>query len=93
MRVKDLEFERRAVIVRDGKRAQDRVTILPDSLIPLLQEHLQRAKALQEQDLAQGFGSVYLPEALARKYPNADRRNPRGNAIACLRTSSRFQAI
>jgi len=73
LRVKDLEFERRAIIVRDGKGAQDRVTVLPDSLIPLLQEHLQRVKALHQQDLAQGFGSVYLPDALARKYPNADR--------------------
>jgi len=61
LRVKDLEFERRAVIIRDGKGAQDRVTVLPDSLIPLLQEHLQRVKALHEQDLAQGYGAVYLP--------------------------------
>ena len=44
--------------------------MLPDSLIPLLQEHPQRVKALHQQDLAQGFGSVYLPDALARKYPN-----------------------
>jgi len=73
LRVNDLEFERRAIIVRDGKGAQDRVTVLPDSLIPLLQEHLQRVKALHQQDLARGFGSVYLPDALARKYPNADR--------------------
>ena len=73
LRVKDLEFERRAIIVRDGKGAQDRVTVLPDSLIPPLQEHLQRVKALHEQDLAQGCGSVYLPDALARKYPNADK--------------------
>ena len=73
LRVKDLEFERRAIIVRDGKGAQDRVTVLPDSLIPLLQEHLQRVKALHQQDLARGFGSVYLPDALARKYPNADK--------------------
>jgi integron integrase len=73
LRVKDLEFDRRAIIVRDGKGAQDRVTVLPDSLIPLLKEHLQRVKALHEQDLAQGYGAVYLPDALARKYPNADR--------------------
>jgi integron integrase len=72
LRVKDLEFERRALIVRDGKGAQDRVTVLPDSLIPVLQDHLQRVKALHEQDLAQGYGAVYLPDALARKYPNAD---------------------
>ena len=61
LRVKDLEFERRAVIIRDDKGAKDRVTVLPDSLIPLLQEHLQRVKALHEQDLAQGYGAVYLP--------------------------------
>ncbi|HUT16358.1 MAG TPA: integron integrase [Anaerolineae bacterium] len=73
LRVKDLEFDRRALIIRDGKGAQDRVTVLPDSLIPLLKEHLQRVKALHEQDLAQGYGAVYLPDALARKYPNADR--------------------
>ncbi|MDH7487374.1 MAG: integron integrase [Anaerolineae bacterium] len=73
LRVKDLEFERRAIIVRDGKGEQDRVTVLPDSLIPLLQEHLQQVKALHQQDLAHGFGSVYLPDALARKYPNADK--------------------
>jgi integrase len=48
LRVKDLEFERRAIIVRDGKGAQDRVTVLPDSLVPLLKEHLQRVKALHE---------------------------------------------
>ena len=73
LRVKDLEFERRAIIVRDGKGAQYRVTVLPDSLIPLLQEHLQRVRALHEQDLAQGYGAVYLPDALARKYPNAGK--------------------
>jgi integron integrase len=73
LRVKDLDFERRAIIVRDGKGAQDRVTMLPDSLIPLLQEHLQRVKALPEHDLVRGYGSVYVPDALARKYPNANR--------------------
>ena len=74
LRVKDLEFERRAIIVRDGKGAEDRVTVLPDSLIPLLQEHLQRVKAQHERDLTQGYGAVYLPDALARKYPNADKQ-------------------
>jgi integrase len=73
LRVKDLESERRAIIVRDGKGAQNRVTVLPDSLIPFLQEHLQRVKALHEQDLSQGYGAVYLPDALARKHPNADK--------------------
>jgi len=73
LRVQDLDFAMRTIIVRDGKGAEDRVTVLPDSLIPPLQEHLQRVKALHEQDLAQGCGSVYLPDALARKYPNADK--------------------
>jgi integron integrase len=78
LRVKDLEFERRAIIVRDGKGAQDRVTVLPDSLIPLFQEHLQRVKALHEQDLAQGYGAVYLPDALAQV---SERRSGMGLAI------------
>lgn len=73
LRVKDLEFERRAVVVRDGKGEQDRVTILPDSLIPMLKEHLMRVKRLHEEDLARGNGAVYLPDALERKYPNANR--------------------
>jgi integron integrase len=80
LRVKDLDFERRAIIVREGKGGQDRVTVLPDSLMPALQEHLQRVKALHDHDLAHGYGSVHLPDALARvylpfgdKYPNADR--------------------
>ena len=73
LRVKDLDFDHRAIIVRDGKGAEDRMTVLPDSLIPLLQEHLQRVKALHDQDLARGYGAVYLPDALARKYPNADK--------------------
>ena len=47
--------------------------MLPDSLIPLLKEHLQRVKALHEQDLTRGYGAVYLPDALARRYPHADR--------------------
>jgi integrase len=51
------------------------VTVLPDSLIPPLKEHLQRVKALHEQDLARGYGAVYLPDSLARKYPNADRES------------------
>jgi integron integrase len=73
LRVKDLEFDRQALIVRDGKGAQDRVTVLRDSLIPLLKEQLQRVNALHKQDLARCYGAVYLPDALARKYPNADR--------------------
>jgi integron integrase len=73
LRVQDIDFAHRAIIVRDGKGEQDRVTVLPDSLIAPLQEHWQRIKRLHEQDLARGYGSVYLPYALDRKYPNASR--------------------
>ncbi len=73
LRVKDLEFERRQLIVRDGKGQNDRVTLLPESLIAPLQLQLQNARKLHEEDLLKGHGAVYLPFALARKYPNAER--------------------
>jgi len=73
LRVKDIDFERRAIIVRDTKGDEDRVTMLPDSVVAPLKEHLQRVKRLHEQDLAKGLGSVYLPDALERKFPNASR--------------------
>jgi len=73
LRVKDIDFAQRAIIVRDGKGQEDRVTILPDSVIAPLQEYLQRVKCLHEEDLAKGYGAVYLPFALKRKYPNAHR--------------------
>lgn len=73
LRVKDIEFERRTVIVRAGKGDKDRHTVLPDALIEPLQAHLRKVQALHQADLKNGFGSVALPFALARKYPNADR--------------------
>ena len=73
LRVKDIDFAQHQIVVRDGKGEQDRITILPDSLIELLQEHMQRVKRLHQDDLAKGYGQVYLPYALNRKYPNADR--------------------
>ena len=73
LRVKDVDFAYHTIVVRDGKGMEDRVTMLPDGVIPPLQEHLQRVKQLHEQDLAKGYGSVYLPYALERKYPNANR--------------------
>ncbi len=73
LRVKDLDFDYRTITVRDGKGEQDRVTILPESLIGPLQDHLRNVKRLHEEDLAQGYGAVYLPYALERKYPNANR--------------------
>jgi integron integrase len=71
LRVKDIDFERNQVIVRDGKGKKDRSTMLPEQLKPLLSEHLKRTKIIHEQDLKKGLGEVYLPYALARKYPNA----------------------
>ncbi|NDP48951.1 MAG: integron integrase [Sulfuriferula multivorans] len=73
LRVKDVDFERRELIVREGKGNKDRVTMLPQSLIEPLQQHLARVKGLHERDLEAGFGDVYLPFALARKYPAAGR--------------------
>ncbi len=73
LRVQDLDFSHRAIIVRDGKGEKDRVTVLPDSLIAPLQEHLQHVKRMHQEDLEQGYGTVYLPYALERKYPNAAR--------------------
>jgi integron integrase len=73
LRVKDFDFEYRQITVRDGKGQKDRLTMLPDSLMGPLQAHLADVKILHEQDLRQGFGNVYLPFALDRKYPNAGR--------------------
>lgn len=73
LRVKDVDFQRREFLVRDGKGGRDRVTMLPDSLALMLRAHLARVKALHEDDLRAGFGAVYLPFALARKYPHAAR--------------------
>lgn len=73
LRVKDLDFEQRCIIVREGKGEKDRLTMLPDSLIPPLREHLARVQQIHQQDLKDGHGSVYLPYALAQKYPNAPR--------------------
>jgi integron integrase len=73
LRVKDVDFMRLQIIVRAGKGDKDRVTILPSSLVTPLQRQLERVKALHEMDKREGFGRVYLPHALARKYSNADR--------------------
>ena len=71
LRVKDVDFEYRQIIVRDGKGAKDRVTLLPDSVVPAFKEHLERAKLLHERDLTEGFGDVERPDALHAKYPRA----------------------
>ena len=73
LRIKDVDFDYGRIIVRDGKGMKDRVTMLPGQLRRPLKEHLAHAKAVHERDLQLGFGSVYLPGALERKYPNAHR--------------------
>lgn len=76
LRVKDMSFGRREIIVREGKGLRDRVTMLPLSLIEDLDRQLARAKLLHQRDLREGLGEVYLPYALARKYPNAAKEWP-----------------
>jgi len=73
LRVQDIDFGYQQVTVRDGKGKKDRVTPLPTNVVALLRNHLERVKVLHEQDLASGYGAVYLPYALDRKYPNAER--------------------
>ncbi|MFY9327475.1 MAG: integron integrase [Georgfuchsia sp.] len=73
LRVKDIDFQRNEILVRDGKGFKDRVTMLPLVLKQHLQEHLVKVRKLHERDIAAGWGEVYLPYALERKYPNAGR--------------------
>jgi site-specific recombinase XerD len=71
IRVKDIDFQMKQLTGRSGKGDKDRFTTFPATLTPLLQNHLARVKTLHQQELAQGQGEVYLPHALARRYPNA----------------------
>jgi integron integrase len=73
LRVKDVDFDRREITVRDGKGAKDRHTMLPCTLVEPLRHEIGRALQLHADDLADGFGAVWLPHALARKYPAAAR--------------------
>ena len=73
LRVKDIDFESGLVIVRSGKGDKDRSTMLPESLKEDLYLHLDNVKALHTEDLQAGYGEVYLPDALSRKYPNAGK--------------------
>jgi len=73
LRVKDIDFEQSQIIVREGKGEKDRATMLPASLIQPLKNQITFVKNQHERDLAQGYGSVELPFALARKYPTADK--------------------
>jgi integron integrase len=73
LRVKDLDFERLEVVVRQGKGGKDRVTMLPAALVAPLQAHLEEVRRLHRRDLEEGHGRVMLPEALALKMPQAAR--------------------
>jgi integron integrase len=73
LRVKDVDFAYAQITVRDGKGGKDRVTMLPVNLAEPLRRHLAKVKMQHEQDVRDGFGTVHLPFALARKYPSADR--------------------
>ena len=73
LRVKDVEFTRNEIVVREGKGGKDRVTMLPASLADRLKAHITVVKAQHEADLALGRGEVWLPDALAVKYPNAPK--------------------
>jgi integrase len=88
LRVQDLDFSRNEILVRDGKGAKDRITMLPESLKTPLQEQLKSVKAIHERDLADGWGRVLLPHALDRKYRNAPMEEPenrRRRAASCGR--------
>ena len=73
LRVKDVDFERAEILIRDGKGAKDRVTMLPRKLLAPLKEHVAWRRRLYEDDLAKGMADVFLPDALERKYPNAPK--------------------
>jgi integron integrase len=73
LRVQDLDFNKNQIIVRSGKGDKDRVTMFPESVKKLLAEHLSKVKKIHESDITNGLGRVLLPDALARKYPNASK--------------------
>ncbi|WP_020182205.1 integron integrase [Methylotenera sp. 1P/1] len=73
LRVKDIDFARKEILIRDGKGYKDRVTMLPASLIAPLKAHMGKVKTLHDADLASGYGAVYMPQALGKKYPYAAR--------------------
>jgi integron integrase len=74
LRVKDLDFALNQIVVRDGKGKKDRITIFPDRIKADTEAHLQYVKRVHQEDLRRGFGRVYLPYALERKYPSADKQ-------------------
>jgi integrase len=81
LRVKDVDFSRREIVVREERGFRDRVTMLPASIVHELEAHLLRVRVLHERDLRNGCGRVYLPYALERKYPYTHVLNKGGRAV------------
>ena len=73
LRIKDIDFNMSQIIVREGKGAKDRATVLPEKVKPELKTHLEKLKTIHKNDLGRGYGCVNLPHALTKKYPNASR--------------------
>ena len=73
LRIKDLDFANHQILIRDGKGESDRITPFPDSLLEPLRLHVNKIRIMHQQDLSQGFGTVFLPYAIEQKYPNANR--------------------
>ena len=73
LRVQDIDFARNEILVRDGKGAKDRLTMLPELLKGPIKDHIKKVKTIHERDLADGWGRVQMPSAMDRKYPNAPR--------------------
>ncbi|TWT93494.1 integron integrase [Neorhodopirellula pilleata] len=74
LRIKDLNFSQRHIVVRNGKGDKDRVTVLPDCLVEQLQKHIEMRRGQHQRDLEDGFGEVHLPYSLAKKYPSDSRK-------------------
>lgn len=71
LRIKDVDFDQSLLHIHEGKGGKDRTTILPDSIVSQMKDHMRKVVGLHHKDLEEGFGSVWLPQALARKYPNS----------------------
>lgn len=87
LRVKDIDFSANQIVVREGKGNKDRITMLPIAIKTPLAVHLVEVRKLHHQDLGRGFGSVHIPDALHRKYPNAPKDCGRGVASPADRLS------
>ena len=99
LRVKDIDFERKEILIRDAKGFKDRVTMLPLTLVAPLKTHLERVKQLHQNDLNDGLGAVYMPQALGLKYPYAARDwvwqyvFPSGNLSQDPRTKNEVEPV